>query len=380
MKNLEICDCSDLSLPTVASYQSLIRLAKRCADHFDLTMCTRITQLGSASRLDGHFYVGDTVDVNVSLGARSVAEEQLVTHQGGQHTIAVIADAIMRACAVCLESNLLCFLHLLLFSFKEPPEGKELWGSWKARLLWLRSRHGNRRSTALLLAKEGARVVLADIDEQQGNETSRMIEEAGGEVFFAHTDVSKSEEVEAAINTAVDTFGSINVLHNNAAIALGATVVDTTDELWNQVLDVNLGGIYRGCKYAIPHMIQNGGGSIINSSRAGTQRVRGWAAYAAAKGGIISLTQQVALEYAKHNIRVNCIAPGTIMTPMNERLFEEAEDPEALIETWNRMHPIGRFGQPEEVAEVVLFLASDASSFVTGHCLVVDGGLCVKAE
>ena len=237
------------------------------------------------------------------------------------------------------------------------------------------------RSTALLLAKEGARVVLADIDEQQGNETSRMIEEAGGEVFFAHTDVSKSEEVEAAINTAVDTFGSINVLHNNAAIALGATVVDTTDELWNQVLDVNLGGIYRGCKYAIPRMIQNGGGSIINSSSVQALRgFAGWAAYAAAKGGIISLTQQVALEYAKHNIRVNCIAPGTIMTPMNERLFEEAEDPEALIETWNRMHPIGRFGQPEEVAEVVLFLASDASSFVTGHCLVVDGGLCVKAE
>lgn len=237
------------------------------------------------------------------------------------------------------------------------------------------------RSTALLLAKEGARVVLADIDEQQGNETSRMIEEAGGEVFFARTDVSKSEDVEAAINTAVDTFGSINVLHNNAAIALGATVVDTTDELWNQVLDVNLGGIYRGCKYAIPHMTQNGGGSIINSSSVQALRgFAGWAAYAAAKGGIISLTQQVALEYAKHNIRVNCIAPGTIMTPMNERLFEEAEDPEALIETWNRMHPIGRFGQPEEVAEVVLFLASDASSFVTGHCLVVDGGLCVKAE
>lgn len=331
---------------------------------------------------DGHFYVGDTVDVNVSLGARFVAEEQHVMHQGGQHTIAVIADAIMRACAVCLESNLLCFLRLLLFSFKEPPEGKELMGKLEGKVaLVTGAAMGIGRSTALLLAKEGARVVLADIDEQQGNETSRMIEEAGGEVFFARTDVSKSEDVEAAINTAVDTFGSINILHNNAAIALGATVVDTTDELWNQVLDVNLGGIYRGCKHAIPHMIQNGGGSIINSSSVQALRgFAGWAAYAAAKGGIISLTQQVALEYAKHNIRVNCIAPGTIMTPMNERLFEEAEDPEALIETWNRMHPIGRFGQPEEVAEVVLFLASDASSFVTGHCLVVDGGLCVKAE
>jgi NAD(P)-dependent dehydrogenase (short-subunit alcohol dehydrogenase family) len=237
------------------------------------------------------------------------------------------------------------------------------------------------RSTAVLLAKEGARVVLADIDEQNAKESSRQIEGAGGQAYFVRTDVSKSEDVEAAVNAAVETFGSIDVLHNNAAVALGETVVDTTDELWNRVLDVNLGGIYRGCKYAIPHMIRNGGGSIINSSSVQALRgFAGWAAYAASKGGIISLTQQVALEYAKHNIRVNCIAPGTIMTPMNEKLFEEAEDPESLIETWNRMHPIGRFGQPEEVAEAILFLASDASSFVTGHCLVVDGGLCVKAE
>ena len=237
------------------------------------------------------------------------------------------------------------------------------------------------RSTAVLLAKEGARVVLADIDEQNAKESSRQIEEAGGQAYFVRTDVSKSEDVEAAVNAAVETFGGIDVLHNNAAVALGETVVDTTDELWNRVLDVNLGGIYRGCKYAIPHMIQNGGGSIINSSSVQALRgFAGWAAYAASKGGIISLTQQVALEYAKHNIRVNSIAPGTIMTPMNEKLFEEAEDPESLTETWNRMHPIGRFGQPEEVAEAILFLASDASSFVTGHCLVVDGGLCVKAE
>jgi NAD(P)-dependent dehydrogenase (short-subunit alcohol dehydrogenase family) len=237
------------------------------------------------------------------------------------------------------------------------------------------------RSTAVLLAEEGAKVVVADVDEEQANETSRLIKEAGGEALVVRTDVSKSEDVEAAIDTMVETFGSIDILHNNAAIALGATVVDTTDELWNRVLDVNLGGVYRGCKYAIPHMIRNGGGSIINSTSVQALRgFAGWAAYAASKGGIVSLTQQVALEYANHNIRVNCIAPGTIMTPLNEKLFKEAEDPDALIETWNRMHPIGRFGQPEEVAEAVLFLASDASSFITGHCLAVDGGLCVKAE
>ena len=237
------------------------------------------------------------------------------------------------------------------------------------------------RSTAVLMAKEGAKVVVADVDEEKGEETSRTIERAGGEALFARADVSSSEDVEAAINTAVDVFGGIDVLHNNAAVALGANVVDTTDELWERVLDVNLGGVYRGCRYAIPHMIRRGGGSIVNS--ASVQALRGfagWAAYAASKGGIVSLTQQVALEYAKHNIRVNCIAPGTIMTPLNEKVFEEAEDPDALLETWNRMHPVGRFGQPEEVAEAVLFLASDASSFVTGHCLAVDGGLLVKAE
>jgi NAD(P)-dependent dehydrogenase (short-subunit alcohol dehydrogenase family) len=237
------------------------------------------------------------------------------------------------------------------------------------------------RSSAVLLAKEGARVVIADVDEEQAEDTARMIAEVKGEALFARTDVSKSEDVEAAINTAVEAFGSVDVLHNNAAVALGASVVDTTDELWSRVLDVNLGGVYRGCRYAIPHMIRNGGGSIINSTSVQALKgFAGWAAYAASKGGILSLTQQVALEYAKNNIRVNCIAPGTIMTPLNEKVFEEAEDPEALIETWNKMHPIGRFGQPEEVAEAVLFLASDSSSFVTGHCLVVDGGLCVKAE
>jgi NAD(P)-dependent dehydrogenase (short-subunit alcohol dehydrogenase family) len=237
------------------------------------------------------------------------------------------------------------------------------------------------RSTAVLLAREGARVVIADVDEEQAEETLRSIEDLGGEALFARTDVSSSRDVEAAINAAVQTFGGIDVLHNNAAVALGATVVDTTDELWSRVLDVNLGGVYRGCKYAIPHMIRNGGGSIINSTSVQALRgFAGWAAYAASKGGILSLTRQVALEYAEHNIRVNCVAPGTIMTPLNEKVFAEAEDPEALVETWNRMHPIGRFGQPEEVAEAVLFLASDSSSFVTGHCLVVDGGLCVKAE
>ncbi len=237
------------------------------------------------------------------------------------------------------------------------------------------------RATAAVLAREDAKVVLADVDEERGKETLALIEEDGGEALFVKTDVSKPEDVKAAVDAAVDGYGRLDVLHNNVGIALGASVVDTTEDLWNRVLDVNLGGVYRGCKYAIPHMMSNGGGSIVNSASVqGLRGFKGWAAYAASKGGIIALTQQVALEYAPHGIRVNCIAPGTILTPMNEKVFEETDDPEALRETWNRMHPVGRFGQPEEVAEAVLFLAADSSSFITGQCLVVDGGLTVKAE
>ncbi|MGH3144743.1 MAG: SDR family NAD(P)-dependent oxidoreductase [Rubrobacter sp.] len=237
------------------------------------------------------------------------------------------------------------------------------------------------RAAAVLLAREGARVVLADVDEGQAGETLKLIEGDGGEAFFVRTDVSSSGDVEAVMDAAVEGYGGLNVLFNYVGKALGASVVDTTEELWARVLDVNLGGVYRGCRYAIPHMVGNGGGSIVNSgSVQGLRGFPGWAAYAASKGGIGALTRQVALEYAGRGIRVNCVAPGTILTPMNEKVFEEAEDPEELEETWNRMHPVGRFGQPEKVAEAVLFLASDASSFITGQTLVVDGGVTIKAE
>lgn len=237
------------------------------------------------------------------------------------------------------------------------------------------------RATATLLAGEGAKVVLADIDEGGGEEVRQEIESAGGEALYVRTDVSSLGSVETAVDTAVGAFGRLDVLHNNAGIAMGSSVVDTTEDLWRRVLDVNLGGVYRGCKCAIPHMVRGGGGSIVNSgSVQGLRGFPGWAAYAASKGGIAALTRQVALEYAGQGIRVNCVAPGTIMTPMNEGVFAEAQDPEALKEAWNRMHPVGRFGRPEEVAEAVLFLASDASSFITGQTLVVDGGVTIKAE
>lgn len=237
------------------------------------------------------------------------------------------------------------------------------------------------RASAILMAQHGAKVVISDIDVEKAKETDSIIREAGGESIVVETDVANDKNVKDLIEKTIETYGKIDVLYNNVGVAIGGSVVETSEEKWHRVLDINLGGIYRGCKYAIPYMIENGGGSIVNTSSVqALTGFEGWAGYAASKGGIISLTRQVAAEYAKHKIRVNCIAPGTIMTPMNEKIFDEVDNPQELIETWNNMHPIGRFGQPEEISQIGLFLASEMSSFITGQCIVADGGVTIKAE
>mgnify|MGYP000288942960 CR=1 FL=1 len=237
------------------------------------------------------------------------------------------------------------------------------------------------RASSILLALHGAKVVISDINADKAQETATMIRENSGECIVVITDVAQDLEVKQLIEKTIETYGKIDVLYNNVGVAIGGSVVETSEVNWHRVMDINLGGIFRGCKYAIPHMINNGGGSIVNTSSVqALTGFEGWAAYAASKGGIISLTRQVAAEYAKHSIRVNCIAPGTIMTPMNEKIFDELENPQELIEKWNNMHPIGRFGQPEEIAQIGLFLASEMSSFITGQCIVADGGVTIKAE
>lgn len=237
------------------------------------------------------------------------------------------------------------------------------------------------RAGAVAMAGEGARVVIGDIDGEAGERTVEDIYSAGGEASFQHADVAVSADIERLVGVAVARYGRLDILVNNAAVAIPGTVADTSEEIWARVLTTNLTSVWRGMKWAIPAMIKSGGGAIINvSSVQGLLGFPGWAAYAAAKGGVDALTRQAAVDYAPHKIRVNSIAPGTIMTPMNERIFAEADDPEGLIEGWNSLHALGRFGQPHEVGQAILFLASDEASFITGDTLRVDGGLAVNGR
>jgi len=228
------------------------------------------------------------------------------------------------------------------------------------------------RATAILFAKEGAKVVVADYVAEGGEETVRMIKDVGGEASFTKTDVSKSEDVKTMLDFTVKIYGRLDVLFNNAGIeGEMAPTADCSEENFDRVIAVNLRGVFLGLKYGIPLMLQQGGGVIINtSSVAGLVGFANLPAYNASKGGVIQLTRTAALEYATQNIRVNAICPGVIWTPMLERVAptEEAQKQFAEIE------PVKRMGKPEEIAAAALFLASDESSFVTGVAFPVDGG------
>ena len=234
------------------------------------------------------------------------------------------------------------------------------------------------RTTSLAFAREGGAVVIGDVDVNSAQETVRQITEAGGKATAVNCDVRSSADVKNLIKTAVETYDGVDVLYNNAGVVRYGTVEELSEEDWDFQIDINLKGSFLTCKYAIPEMRKRGGGSIVNTASVqafASQKTV--AAYSASKGGVVSFTTTVALDHAHENIRCNCIAPGSIRTPMLEDAADTfgGDDPEGAITEWGRLHPLGRVGQPEEVANLVLFLASDDSSFCTGGCYRVDGGL-----
>ena len=234
------------------------------------------------------------------------------------------------------------------------------------------------RATALAFAREKAKVVTADVDVVGGEETARMIREAGGEAVFVKTDVSIAAEVEALVAKAVETYGRLDCAHNNAGVELEYTDPDQRhdEETWDRIIDINLKGVWLCMKYEIPPMVSHGGGAIVNtSSVAGLVGVAGQPAYVASKHGVAGLTKSTALEYAKEGLRVNAVCPGLIATPLLERVHERNPELRDVIGEWE---PIGRLGTPEEVAEAVVWLCSDAASFVTGHTMAVDGGFVAR--
>lgn len=227
------------------------------------------------------------------------------------------------------------------------------------------------RATARLFAEEGARVVVADYNAQTGEETLRLIKQSGGEGLFSQTDVSQWDQVQKMVQVAVDNYSRIDILLNNAGVLTFGTVTETDEATWDRVMAINLKGVFLCSKAVLPHMIAAGGGSIINtsSSTGCHDACANAAAYVASKGGVALLTKCMAIDYARYNVRVNAICPGPTETPMlHEHL--SAEKLAAFAATF----PMKRLGQPAEIAQAVLFLASDEASFVTGAMLAVDGG------
>jgi NAD(P)-dependent dehydrogenase (short-subunit alcohol dehydrogenase family) len=229
------------------------------------------------------------------------------------------------------------------------------------------------RASALAFARAGAKVVVADVVADGGQETVRLITAAGGEGRFIKTDVSKAAEVEALIKQIVATYGRLDCAYNNAGVeGTFVSTVEYSEADWDRVLAINLKGVWLCMKYEIAQMLQQGGGAIVNTaSGAGLVGVVGLSAYVASKHGVVGLTKTAALEYAKAGIRVNAVCPGVIQTPMVARLTRSRPD---LSEALVAAEPMGRTGKPEEIAEAAVWLCSDAASFVTGHAMSVDGG------
>ncbi len=231
------------------------------------------------------------------------------------------------------------------------------------------------RESALLFAREGAKVLVVDLKEELGKKTVEEIKKTNGEARFFRADVSNANEVQAMIQHAEDTLGELNVLFNNAGIFpdKDGSVLDTEEDVWDLVMQVNLKGVFLGCKYGIPALQRAGGGSIINTASfvalmgAATSQI----AYTASKGGVLAMTREIAVEFARQNIRANALCPGPVETPLLQELLSDPEKRQRRL-----VHiPPGRFAQATDIAQAALFLASDESSYINGTAFSVDGGI-----
>ena len=238
---------------------------------------------------------------------------------------------------------------------------------------------GMGRVAAQMFASEGAKVVVAEYDEKAGAETADLVRGAGGEATFVQTDVSSEADAAAMVAAAKDRYGKVDVLYNNAGVMpeLDHSVVDTDVATWDQVMAINVRGVFLGCKYAIPHMVEQGSGSVINISS--FVALLGCSvpqdAYTASKGAVLSLTRSLAVQFGPHGVRSNAICPGPIETPM---LMDWLVKDEAARQKRLARNPTGRFGKPEEIANVAIYLASDESRWTNGAHFVIDGGISVN--
>ncbi|MES2919966.1 MAG: SDR family oxidoreductase [Verrucomicrobiota bacterium] len=236
--------------------------------------------------------------------------------------------------------------------------------------------NGIGRATALAFAREGANVVVADVSETGNQETARMIGELGGRALAVRCDVSRAEDVKAALDKTLETFGRLDFALNNAGVEQPITpTAEISEDEWDRIIRINLTGVFLCMKYQIPLMLRQGGGAIVNTaSGAGVKGFAGQAAYTAAKHGVVGMTKCAALDYAARNIRVNAVCPGIIATPMMDRFTGGTREGEQRVIA---QEPIGRMGKPEEIAATVVWLCSEAAAFVIGHAMVVDGGQTV---
>jgi len=246
--------------------------------------------------------------------------------------------------------------------------------------------HGIGEAAVLAFARDGYRVALADVDGDAGERVKQRARSLGGEVQAIVADISRSDGARAVVQQTVSAFGGVDAVFNNAGIQPPDSykrAEDLDEAMWDRVMDVNVKGSFLLCKYAIPEMRKRGGGVIINNASVqGLQSQTLVPAYAASKGAVLSLTRNLALDYAEDNIRVVAICPGSVNTPMlrASAALADPDDPEGTLAAWGRKHPLGRIARPEEIAEVVVFLASDKASFVTGEFVCVDGGLMAKGQ